>query len=129
MKILKPLINQFQSLLENSNIHEEIDIKISSIESFDYQINNLVKYQNHRDIEKILNDVEQLALNIEIIDSFEITEKNFFNFILYSNFITLILFYIPFFYIIFIFNIIRCFNYRRNNLIFLNKFFQNQFNI
>ena len=50
MKILKPLINQFQSLLENSNIHEEIDLKISSIESFDYQINNLVKHQNHNDI-------------------------------------------------------------------------------
>ena len=80
MKILKPLINEFQGLLENSNINEEIDIKISSIESFDYQINNLVKHQNHKDIEKILNDVEQLALDIEIIDSFEITEKNFFNF-------------------------------------------------
>ena len=69
MKILKPLISEFQGLLENSNINEEIDIKISSIESFDYQINNLVKYQNHKDIEKILNDVEELALNVEIIDS------------------------------------------------------------
>ena len=80
MKILKPLINEFQSLLENSNIHEEIDIKISSIQNFDYQINNLVKYQNHKDIEKILSDVKELALGIQIIDSFEITEKNFFNF-------------------------------------------------
>ena len=80
MKILKPLINEFQSLLENSNIHEEIDIKISSIENFDYQINNLVKYQNHKDIEKILSDVKELALGVQIIDSFEITEKNFFNF-------------------------------------------------
>jgi arginyl-tRNA synthetase len=85
MKILKPLINEFQGLLENSNINEEIDIKISSIESFDYQINNLVKHQNHKDIEKILNDVEQLALDIEIIDSFEITEKNFFNFTINLN--------------------------------------------
>ena len=80
MKILKPLINQFQSLLEDSNIHEEIDLKISNIESFDYQINNLVKYQNHNDIRKILSDLEKLALGAEIIDSFEITEKNFFNF-------------------------------------------------
>ena len=85
MKILKPLISEFQGLLENSNINEEIDIKISSIESFDYQINNLVKYQNHRDIEKILNDVEQLALDVEIIDSFEITEKKFFNFTINLN--------------------------------------------
>ena len=85
MKILKTLISEFQGLLENSNIHEEIDIKISSIESFDYQINNLVKYQNHKDIEKILNDVEQLALDAEIIDSFEITEKNFFNFTINLN--------------------------------------------
>jgi len=85
MKILKPLINQFQSLLENSNIHEEIDLKISSIESFDYQINNLVKHQNHNDIKKILIDVEKLALDSEIIDSFEITEKNFFNFTVNLN--------------------------------------------
>ena len=85
MKILKPLINQFQSLLENSNIHEEIDLKISSIESFDYQINNLVKYQNHNDIRKILSDLEKLALGAEIIDSFEITEKNFFNFTVNLN--------------------------------------------
>ena len=85
MKILKPLINQFQSLLEDSNIHEEIDLKISSIESFDYQINNLVKYQNHNDIRKILSDLEKLALGAEIIDSFEITEKNFFNFTVNLN--------------------------------------------
>ena len=85
MKILKPLINEFQSLLENSNIHEEIDIKISSIENFDYQINNLVKYQNHKDIEKILSDVKELALGVQIIDSFEITEKNFFNFTVNLN--------------------------------------------
>ena len=85
MKILKPLSSEFQRLLENSNIHEEIDIKISSIESFDYQINNLVKYQNHKDIEKILNDVEQLALDAEIIDLFEITEKNFINFTINLN--------------------------------------------
>jgi len=85
MKILKTLISEFQGLLENSNIHEEIDIKISNIESFDYQINNLVKYQNHKDIEKILNDVEQLALDAEIIDLFEITEKNFINFTINLN--------------------------------------------
>ena len=85
MKILKPLINEFQLLLENSNIYEEIDLKISSIESFDYQINNLVKHQKHKDIGKILSNVEKLALDTEIVDSFEITEKNFFNFTVNLN--------------------------------------------
>ena len=85
MKILKPLINEFQLLLENSNIYEEIDLKISSIESFDYQINNLVKHQKHKDLGKILSDVEKLALDTEIVDSFEITEKNFFNFTVNLN--------------------------------------------
>ncbi len=85
MKILKPLINEFKSILENSNIYEEIDLKISSIESFDYQINNLVKYQNHKDIGKILSNLEELATGIEIIDSFEITEKYFFNFTVNLN--------------------------------------------
>ena len=85
MKILKPLINEFQLLLENSNIYEEIDLKISSIEGFDYQINNLVKHQKHKDLGKILSNVEKLALDTEIVDSFEITEKNFFNFTVNLN--------------------------------------------
>jgi len=80
MKILNPLISEFHSILENSNIHEEIDLKISNIENFDYQINNLVKHQNHKDIDEILKNVKKLALEIEIIDTFEITENNFFNF-------------------------------------------------
>ncbi len=80
MKILNPLISEFHSILENSNIHEEIDLKISNIGNFDYQINNLVKHQNHKDIDEILKNVKKLALEIEIIDTFEITENNFFNF-------------------------------------------------
>ena len=45
MKIIEPLINELKDTLKEFDIDEEIDFKISNIENFDYQINNLVKYQ------------------------------------------------------------------------------------
>ena len=45
MKIFEPLIKELQDTLKEFEIIEEIDFKISNIDNFDYQINNLVKYQ------------------------------------------------------------------------------------
>ena len=80
MKILETLINDFQILFKKFNIQEEIDLKISSIENYDYQINNLVKYKNHQNIDELISDVQNLCENIEIINTFEITNNNFVNF-------------------------------------------------
>ena len=80
MKILEPLINDFQILFKKFNIQEEIDLKISNIENYDYQINNLVKYRNHQNIDELLSNVQNLCENIEIINTFEITNNNFINF-------------------------------------------------
>ena len=80
MKILETLINDFQILFKKFNIQEEIDLKISSIENYDYQINNLVKYKNHQNIDELISDVLNLCENIEIINTFEITNNNFVNF-------------------------------------------------
>ena len=45
MKIVESLIEEISTLFDEYSISEEIDFKISHIQSFDYQINNLVKYQ------------------------------------------------------------------------------------
>ena len=80
MKILEPLVSDFQILFKKFNIQEEIDLKISNIENYDYQINNLVKYRNHQNIDELLSNVQNLCENIEIINTFEITNNNFVNF-------------------------------------------------
>ena len=50
MKIVESLINEVSNLFNEYDIDEEIDFKLSNIEYFDYQINNLVK---HRKLKKI----------------------------------------------------------------------------
>ena len=51
MNLLKPVVNQIQNILSKNGIDELIDIRISNLDNYDYQINNLVKYQNHPNIE------------------------------------------------------------------------------
>ena len=80
MKILEPLVSDFQILFKKFNIQEEIDLKISNIENYDYQINNLVKYKNHQNINELISNIQNLCENIEIINTFEITNNNFVNF-------------------------------------------------
>ena len=80
MKILEPLINDFKILFEKFDIQEDIDLKISNIENFDYQINNLVKYGNHENIKDLKLSVKDLCENNKIINTFEITNNNFINF-------------------------------------------------
>ena len=43
MNLLKSVIDEIYNLLIENNIHEDIDLRISNLEDFDYQINNLVK--------------------------------------------------------------------------------------
>ena len=47
MKIVESLIDEINNLFNNYDINEKIDFKISNVENFDYQVNNLVKYQKH----------------------------------------------------------------------------------
>ena len=48
MKIIEPLIHELKDTLKEFDIEEDIDFKISNIEGFDYQINNLVKHQKNK---------------------------------------------------------------------------------
>ena len=79
MKIVESLIDEINNLFSNYDINEKIDFKISNVENFDYQVNNLVKYQKHKKIEEIVDKINSLLDSHEIIDNFEITKKYFIN--------------------------------------------------
>ena len=55
MKIFESLMAEIKELFNRYDIHEEIDFKISNIENFDYQVNNLVKHQKHKNNHKLNN--------------------------------------------------------------------------
>ena len=76
---LRKLENNLESVLKKFNINEVIDIKLTKSKSFDLQINNLVKFNNHPNISEIINEFE-IELNDEsFIKRYEIGEKNFIN--------------------------------------------------
>ncbi len=79
MKIVEPLLSEVKKVLSEFNISEEIDFKISNIENFDYQINNLVKLNNHNEIDKIVKKINLLLDSPGVVENFEITKKNFIN--------------------------------------------------
>ena len=79
MKIVESLIDDINNLFSKYDIDEKIDFKISNIENFDYQVNNLVKYQNHKKIEEIVDKINSLLDGNAIINNFEITKKYFIN--------------------------------------------------
>ena len=70
MKIVESLIDEINNLFSNYDINEKIDFKISNVENFDYQVNNLVKYQKHKKIEEIVDNINSLLNSHEIIDNF-----------------------------------------------------------
>ena len=75
MKIVESLIIEINNLFNEFDINEEIDFKISNIENFDYQINNLVKYQKNQIIEELVNRTILLLENHEVVEHFEITKN------------------------------------------------------
>tara|TARA_B100001250_G_C19796742_1_gene789072 strand:+ start:364 stop:2001 length:1638 start_codon:yes stop_codon:yes gene_type:complete len=79
VKIVEPLLSEVKKVLSEFNISEEIDFKISNIENFDYQINNLVKLNNHNEIDKIVKKINLLLDSPGVVENFEITKKNFIN--------------------------------------------------
>ena len=79
MKIVESLIDDINNLFSKYDIDEKIDFKISNIENFDYQVNNLVKHQNHKKIEEIVDKINSLLDENAIINNFEITKKYFIN--------------------------------------------------
>ena len=79
MKIVDSLLVEVSNVFNEFGIKEEIDFKISNIENFDYQINNLVKHQNHEKIDEIIDKVDLLLSEHTIVENFELTKNNFIN--------------------------------------------------
>ncbi len=76
---LSKLINRLEKEFKKYNITESIDLKISNIVNYDFQINNLVKFQKNNDIEKIKGSFSKIIENEPFIKHYEITEKYFIN--------------------------------------------------
>ena len=79
MNQLLKLKNNIKKELLLSNIHENIEIRISNFPNYDFQINNLVKHQNHPEIEKIVDSISKIIENDDSIIKYEFTEKYFIN--------------------------------------------------
>ena len=79
MKIFEPLIKELQDTLKEFEIIEEIDFKISNIDNFDYQINNLVKYQKNKEIKNNIKKFEKVLISNKVIKDYEITKNYFIN--------------------------------------------------
>ena len=79
MNLLKPIVNEINDLLIKSNLDEAIDLRISNIDHFDYQINNLVKHQNHPDINALKERVGEALYSSELVKEFEFAKNLFIN--------------------------------------------------
>ena len=79
MKLLNNFVTDLKNLLSKYSINEEVEIRISGLEDFDFQINNLIKHEKNKDIDGIRAGVSELLKNEHVIDNYEITEKNFIN--------------------------------------------------
>ncbi|MFL2674477.1 MAG: arginine--tRNA ligase [Candidatus Actinomarina sp.] len=79
MKLYKDLLTEISDLLTNHSINENVEIRISKIQDFDYQINLFVKYRSHKNIKKILQEIQTILSRSEIIEKFEIAENLFIN--------------------------------------------------
>ena len=76
---LKNLINKLEENLKEFNIFETIDIKTCNEAKYQFQINNLVKHQRHKQIKDIISSTNKIIKEEDIVSSFEVTDKNFLN--------------------------------------------------
>ena len=56
---LRKLENNLESVLKEFNVTETIDIKLTKNESFDLQINNLVKHKDNPNLSKIIDNFQR----------------------------------------------------------------------
>jgi len=79
MNLLKSITDQICNLLLSKGINEFVDLRVSNIDGYDYQINNLVKYQNHSDINLIKKNITKLLDSSSLIESHNFAENQFLN--------------------------------------------------
>ena len=79
MNLLKTVVDDLSEILKKHGIDEAIDIRISNLDTYDYQINNLVKYQKHPAVESIKEEISNTLTLSEIIDVFDFAKNLFIN--------------------------------------------------
>ena len=77
--ILKNIREDLKILLLDFNIQENIQISVSKLDTFDIQINNLVKYENHPSITEIKEAVNEKLKSIPYISKIDFGKKFFIN--------------------------------------------------
>jgi len=77
MNLLKTVVNDLGNILKKNDIDEVIDIRISNLDKYDYQINNLVKYQNHPDVESIKEEISNALTLSGLIDVFDFAKHSY----------------------------------------------------
>tara|TARA_B100000674_G_scaffold498578_1_gene537772 strand:- start:2413 stop:4059 length:1647 start_codon:yes stop_codon:yes gene_type:complete len=76
---LSKLIKSLEDEFIKNDITESITLRRSSIPSFDLQIDNLVKFQKHKNIKAIVNSFSKLIENEPLIKNFEVAKNGFIN--------------------------------------------------
>src|SRR6056300_1826319 len=79
MNLLKTVVDDLGNILKKNHIDEVIDIRISNLDNYDYQINNLVKHQNHPNVESIKEQISNTLTLSELIDVFDFAKNLFIN--------------------------------------------------
>ena len=79
MIILSDLLDDVYKVFDKFDLDEKIQLRTSSNEEYDFQINNLVKYQQHEKIKDIKSSLIDILNANKKINKFEITENNFIN--------------------------------------------------
>ena len=77
--ILKNIREDLKIVLLDFNIQENIQISVSKLDTFDIQINNLVKYENHHSITEIKKAVNEKLKSIPYISKIDFGKKFFIN--------------------------------------------------
>ena len=79
MNLLKTVVDDLGNILKKNDINEIVDMRISNLDNYDYQINNLVKHQNHANIESIKEEISNTLTLSELIDVFDFAKNLFIN--------------------------------------------------
>ena len=79
MNLLKTVVDDLGNILKKNDIDEVIDIRISNLDNYDYQVNNLVKHQNHPNVESIKKEISNTLTLSGLIDVFDIAKNLFIN--------------------------------------------------
>ena len=79
MNLLKTVVDDLGNILKKNDIKEIVDMRISNLDNYDYQINNLVKHQNHANIESIKEEISNTLTLSELIDVFDFAKNLFIN--------------------------------------------------